>query len=233
MPNTLDVLTLQSLDDEAAQIETALADVERRLHGDEALNEARRQFATAEEQLADLQKEQRRLDAAIQGLTAKIDPEEKRLYSGSVTSAKELTSIQHEVDILKEQRSKHEDELLDVLSRLETAEQERTQALARVEQHEMRRAGDVETLRQHSSQLNDALTRVRAKRAAQQTKVEPRTLSLYEDLRRRKGGHAVAHVQGTSCSGCRVALPDAVRKRAMSPTQLAQCPNCERILVVG
>jgi predicted nucleic acid-binding Zn-ribbon protein len=143
----LDLMTLQALDDEAATLHASLADAERRLHGDETLNDARREFAAAEESLAALQKEQRRLDAAIQGVTARIDPEEKRLYSGSVTNSKELQSIQHELDLLKSQRSKLEDEDLEVLARLEGVELERARALRAVEQHETRRSQEVEALR--------------------------------------------------------------------------------------
>ena len=36
-----------------------------------------------------------------------------------------------------------------------------------------------------------------------------------------------------SKAGYRVGIPEAVRKRAFDPDQLAQCPNCERILYVG
>jgi predicted nucleic acid-binding Zn-ribbon protein len=229
----LELVTLQSLDDEAAKLETSLADVERRLRGDEPLNEARRRFAAAEEAMGALQKEQRRLDGEIQNLTAKITPEEKRLYSGTVTNSKELQNIQHEVDLLKTQRSKLEDQDLEVLAKLEAAEEERTSALREVEQHEARRAREVESLRGESSRLNDALTRSQAKRVAQKSAIDGRAVALYEDLRRRKGGQGVVRIQGSACSGCRVQLPDAVRRRAMSPNQLAQCPNCERILVVA
>jgi uncharacterized protein len=229
----LDLLTLQALDDEAAALHASLGEVERRLHGDEALNAARAAFARAEEALAALQKQQRQLDAEIQGLTAKIEPEEKRLYGGSVKNPKELQGIQHEVELLKEQRARVEDRLLEVLAEVEGAEAERSRALGEVEGREMRRSTEVEALRQEASRLTDGITRAEARRMGQQAKVDPRTLALYEDLRRRKGGHAVARVQGNACSGCRVQLPDAVRRRAMSPAQLAQCPNCERILAVG
>jgi hypothetical protein len=229
----LELITLQSLDDEAAKLETSLADVERRLRGDEPLNEARQRFASAEEALAALQKEQRRLDAEIQNLTAKIAPEEKRLYSGSVTNSKELQNIQHEIDLLKAQRSKLEDQDLDVLSKLEAAEEERARALREVEQHETRRSREVDGLRQESARLNEAITRSQAKRMAQKSAIDGRAVALYEDLRRRKGGQGVVRIQGSACSGCRVQLPDAVRRRAMSPSQLAQCPNCERILVIA
>ncbi len=233
MSQVLELITLQALDDEAAALQLTLADVERRLHGDETLNEARRQFADAEESLAALQKEQRRLDGEVQGVTARIEPEEKRLYSGSVTNSKELQNIQHELDLLKAQRSKLEDEDLEVLSRLEAAEQERARAFRAVEQLETRRSDAVRSLLEEAERLNAAITRVQAKRLAQKTGIDPRAVALYEDLRRRKGGQGVVRIQGSACSGCRVQLPDAVRRRAMSSSQLAQCPNCERILAVA
>jgi predicted nucleic acid-binding Zn-ribbon protein len=229
----LDILSLQALDDEAATLQASLADVERRLHGDEPLNEARRQFAAADDELATAQKEQRRLDGEVQSLTLRIEPEEKRLYSGTVTNSKELQNIQHELDLLKGQRSKLEDELLEVLGRVEAAEAERARTLGIVEQHELRRAGEMEVLRADSTRLNNALTGLQAKRMGEESKLDARIVALYEDLRRRKGGQAVVRIQGSACSGCRVQLPDAVRRRAMSPSQIAQCPNCERILAVA
>ena len=233
MSLVLDLLSLQALDDEAATFQAALSDVERRLHGDEALNSARREFAAAEEFLAAAQKEQRTLEVEIQGLNAKIQPEEKRLYGGSVSSPKELRSIQHELELLRQHRSEREDELLEVLSRIESAEQERSRALAGVEANETRRSRDVEALRQESKKLNDSLTRVEARRIGASATLDARTIAVYDDLRRRKGGQAVVRISGQSCSGCRVQLPDTVRRRAMSSTQLAQCPNCERILAVA
>ncbi|MEX1104320.1 MAG: hypothetical protein WED87_08720, partial [Dehalococcoidia bacterium] len=140
MSQVLDLLTLQTLDDEAAALQTALSDAERRLHGDEQLNEARRDFAAADEEVADLRKQQRQLEAEIEGFTAKIEPEEKRLYSGSVLNSKELRNIQHEIDTLRAQRAKREDALLEALSQLEAADEERAAALQSVEQHEARRA---------------------------------------------------------------------------------------------
>ncbi len=233
MSLVLDLLSLQALDDEAATAQLTLAEIERRLGADEALNASRRDFAAAEEHLAAAQKDQRRLDADIQGLSAKITPEETRLYSGSVTSPKELRNIQHEIDLLKQHRSQREDELLEVLSRVETAEQERSSTLRTVETHEMRRSQDVQALRQESARLNESLTRVQARRLNAQAAIDVRTLAVYDELRLRKGGRVVVRVSGQSCSGCRVQLPDTVRRRAMSTTQLAQCPNCERILAVA
>jgi predicted nucleic acid-binding Zn-ribbon protein len=232
LSQVLDLLTLQTLDDEAAALQAALAEAERRLHSDEQLNEARRNFAATDEEVNDLRKQQRQLDAEIQDFNARIEPEEKRLYSGSVTNSKELQNIQHEVDALKAQRAKREDALLEALSQLEGAEGDRTEAQQLMEQHEARRVREVGALETEVARLNEAITRAQAKRMAQAAKVERPVVALYEDLRRRRGGDVIVRIQGSACSGCRVRLPETIRRRAMS-AQLAQCPNCERILAVA
>jgi predicted nucleic acid-binding Zn-ribbon protein len=228
-----DIRTLQEIDDEAAAARGALEEVERRLQGSEDLEGARARFATAEGELADARRDQRLLDGEIAGLNARIAPEEKRLYDGSVRNPKELTNIQHEVDLLKQQRSGLEDKLLEALARVEAAEAEQKEAQRGLVQQEARWEADRSTLGEESKRLNAAIARADAKRMAQKAKVLPHSLSIYEDVRRRRAGVAVARVTGGNCGGCRVTIPEAERKRAFNPDMLAQCPNCERILYVG
>lgn len=233
MSQVAEIRTLQELDDEAAAYRAALEDVERRLQGNEALNEARRTFAVVEGDAANLRKDQRRIDSQVEALTARILPEEKRLYDGSVKNPKELSSIQHELELLKEQRSKAEDGLLEVLGRLEIADREYKVAQRTVLQLEAVWDAEQQGLKHEAKRLNDSIARADAKRAAQKPKLTPRAFQVYEEVRRRRGGMAVARIQGGSCGGCRVSLPDAVRKRAFAADQIPQCPNCERILYIG
>ena len=228
-----EVRTLQEIDDEVATVRAAIEDVERRLRGNPELDQARRDFATAQSELQDAQRVQRRLDGDVAGLNARIQPEEKRLYDGSVRNPKELSNIQHEVELLKEQRSKLEDQLLDVMSRLEVAEREFSAAEKRLLQWEARWENEQTELRHELKKLGDLLARDEAKREIQKPKVNPRVLALYEEVRKRRGGVAVAHIQGGNCGGCRVQIPEAIRRRAFSADQVAQCPNCERLLYVG
>jgi predicted nucleic acid-binding Zn-ribbon protein len=228
-----DIRTLQDLDDEVSNLSGSLEEVQRRLGGSEELNTARSAFAAADSELAGARKEQRRIDGLVQGLTAKITPEEKRLYDGSVRNPKELASIQQELELLKAQRATLEDELLEVMARLEAAEAGHAAAQKDLVRAEARWEADRARLTEESAKLGSALASAEAKRLAQQGKIPARTLAVYEDVRRRRGGVAVARVAGGNCGGCRVSIPEAVRRRAFAPDQLAQCPNCERILYVG
>lgn len=227
------IRTLQEFDDEAATLRASLEDVERRLQGSEALEQARATFAALDAELADVRRNQRRIDGDISVLNSRIQPEEKRLYDGSVRNPKELGNIQHELELLKDQRGRLEDHSLEIMARLETLESDHAAAAEAVARAEAAWEKDRTALEGDAMRLADALTRAEAKREAQKLKVDPRALHLYEDIRRRRGGMAVAHIQGSMCAGCRVSIPEAIRRRAFAPDQLAQCPNCERILYVG
>jgi len=233
MSQVLDILTLQEIDDEAAALRAALASVEQRLQSNQQLKDARRFLEHAESEAAEAQRQQRRLDGEIENLTARIAPEERRLYDGSVRAPKELANIQHEVEILRKQRSALEDRSLEVMSLVEALQAKREQAAARVMRVEREWEGERLKLEAEAEQLRGKVATLEERREAQRARVPVRPLSLYEDLRRRKGGIAVARIRAGACSGCRVTLPAGLRHQAMAPDAIVQCPNCERILSVS
>lgn len=231
--SVLDILALQGLDDDAAALRAALSSVEVRLRGDTELDEARREIVDLDGRLSAERKAQRLVDVEIAALNAKITPEEKRLYDGSVRNPKELTNIQHEVDALKVRRGQFEDSLLAVMDRIETLDRDRRRGAKLVEQLEERWDKFQGELKHESRRLGDAIVRADAKREAQKAAIPPRDVFLYDDLRRRKGGMAVARINAGNCTGCRLNIPETVRRKAFSQSTLAQCPNCERILSFG
>ncbi len=233
MSQVLEILTLQSLDDEAAALRAALADTERRLQGDEELNGARRDLAAVRTRQEAARRDQRRLEGEVEALSDKIAADEKKLYDGSIHSPKELTNLQHEVDTLKASRATHEDALIEALDIAEKVNREAATAERRARVLEGRWQLQQQELRHEVLRLGDAIARTDAKRDLQKTRIPPRSLHLYEDLRRRKGGMAVSRLTGGSCGGCRVSVPDGIRRKALAISDIAQCPNCERILSVG
>jgi predicted nucleic acid-binding Zn-ribbon protein len=229
----LDIVALQELDDEAATLRAALVLVEQKLAGNTEIDERRRRLVELEKSHLATVRSQRKAEDEVESLTEKLQREEGRLYDGSIKNPKELLALQHEIDLLKPVREKAEVQMLELMAQSEGLERER-QAIAR-ELNDLEHAWDRETgeLRHELNRLNDAITRADVKREIQKQRVPARALALYEDLRRRKGGMAVSRVRGGTCGGCRVHIPDAVRRKAFASSLLAQCPNCDRILMVG
>ena len=71
------------------------------------------------------------------------------------------------------------------------------------------------------------------KRADVAASLEGGVLADYERRRKHHGGVAVAQLDGRSCSGCHLDLSTSEfeKVKATVPGELAECPQCGRILV--
>lgn len=233
MSQVLELLTLQEIDDEAAALMATLEAVRARLRGNPELEDAGRRLQYVNQRLKSIRARQRRTEAQIEDLNARIAPEEKRLYDGSIHVPRELESLQKELAFLVSGREKLEEELLRELTEVEDLEGQRKAAEHRIVELEGDWNARRDELQAEAGRLEEKLREIGERRDFQRGQLKQSPLSLYEDLRRRKGGVAVAPIRAGACSACRVALPGAMRSRLMASDAIVQCPNCERILSVG
>jgi len=112
----------------------------------------------------------------------------------------------------------------------ETALKEAQAALAEVESAWK---ADQASLAQTQAALKGEIEALEAKRSRQLDGMDRAALSLYQTLRERRQGAAVAVVERGLCQGCRITLPMSILQKARSGLGLVQCVSCERILVVN
>lgn len=172
-----------------------------------------------------------KLEHEIDSLTQKAAAEDKRLYDGSIVNAKELESIQHEVENLKRRRSDREDEMLGLMEVREELERRAAEAQATSdalrEQVEMVGGAALEELTTSGAELEAKLS----ERQALVPQIEPDILELYEDLRKQKKGiGAVALVDGV-CQGCHEQLSAMELDKVKRVEGVRRCEHCRRILV--
>jgi len=205
----------------------ALGDQERALH---ELDAAR---PTVAERLGALERSQKRLEDEVASLTEKQAHEGTKLYSGTVTSPRELQAIQDEIELLARRQGALEDELLEIMEQAEPVQAElegldRRHTELLVEVDRLRTTlGDAERV------VDDELAAVDAERQAIASELPADLLATYEKLRARLGGVAVARLEGSQCLGCHLSLPatevDAIRHAA--PDAVVTHEECGRILV--
>ena len=231
MPQVADLASLQDYDDILARLTGDLEEARAELENDEALEAARGAADEAAARCAALEREQRRLEGEIDALVARIEREEARLYGGSVGLPKELAGIQLEVASLRSRLSDIEDTELELLDTLEGAEAGREETRATLAREEEASKEGSERLGAVIRGLDSEVKTRGGERDACRARLTPLLIAQYEDLRRRKAGVAVAHLQGSVCTGCRVGVPPSARKRALDRETPTLCPNCERFLV--
>lgn len=230
------LLDLQAADMDIRRLERRRANLPEQQALDEhdaAQSRITAEFADAREELETVEKRQKRLEDEVATVDARRKSEEGRMFSGLITSEKELTALRGELGALKGRKSELEDQLLETMERREELE------------------GMVDSLKQRHGELTGQLTelttardeaakgidteleQLRAERADKAAAVTQPLREVYESMQGRRGGVAVAELQGRTCSGCNLELTaiELEEVKEQSKTALAYCAQCERILV--
>ncbi|PPD58357.1 zinc ribbon domain-containing protein [Dehalogenimonas etheniformans] len=179
-------------------------------------------------ELRGLQHELRENDAQVDDFTDRIKGYEEKLYSGRITSPKELTTLQKDIELLRGHRIPFEDKSLALMEAVEALEHSISDAETALQRHK-------ETLDTHKRELIGQLEVV----AAETSELETRRAALlpeipsyvqvqYQSLRKQKG-RAVSKVEQAICRACGIAVTAAWLHRARTG-EIVRCTNCNRIL---
>jgi len=223
---------LQQIDLDLEGKAERLSQVESQLSHNEALEEAKAEVKGKQKQLAELEKKEITAEWVVDDLEAKAGPLQKKLYAGSVKNPKELMSLQQQVEQLKSQIREEEDKTLEIMSQIEALQKEVASRAAEVKKLEREWQKRREQLLAEQAELSSTIDIAGAKRSELAATIEPAHLELYETVRARKQGQAVAGIEQGRCQGCRITLPVSELMRARMG-DLVQCDSCGRILYLG
>jgi len=233
----LRLLDVQALDSTLSRLEHRRATLPELAALDKQtleLTELQDAAGRVENELADLGREQRRLEADVETVRAREDRDNARLTSGAITNTRELESLQHELGTLARRQSDLEDQVLDLMERREEMEGR----LAGLQTSRTEAEAEVLAL---SHARDDALASIQQERAnATQQRAEradglPEDLmKLYDTIRAGTGaGVGAAALRARRCEGCRmdVSGTELSRARTAAPQAVLRCDECRRILV--
>lgn len=236
MPALDNLLTLQAHDTAADRLRHRRATLPERTQLAARLNalaELESRVAEVTGRRDDVVQEERRLDDEVALLEAKAKSEEQRMYSGTISSPRELQAMQADVTQLRRHVRQLEDDELEVLERREALD---TQVKAL--------EAEADGIRSDISQLEAAIAEQEAvidAELAVETKARAKVapgipgdvLALYEEVRVANRGVGAARLTGVNCGACHLALPatEVDRIRHLPPDAAARCEHCGAILV--
>lgn len=229
------LLDLQRVDSRIGRLRQLRSDLpeQREVHDlSVERNEIDKVRAEQQEILDGIVREQSRFEGEIQMLDDKIGHEQSRLYGGEITSPKELSNIQAELDALRRRKAHVEDQLLDVMEKRESLEAGVGGLRQRVDELDARIADATSRRDAASIEIEKELGELEAQRASLAPALPPEVLELYEELREKKQGVGAAALEGGVCRGCNVSLsPLAMDAIKRSGNPIVRCENCRRILI--
>ncbi|MGY1815643.1 zinc ribbon domain-containing protein [Blastococcus sp. SYSU D00820] len=202
----------------------------------EAAAEAERGFSDAvvraETAVRDLERDVKRLEADVETVRQRAAKDQRLLDSGSV-SAKQMTDLQHELQSLARRQGDLEDQELELMEQLETAEAALAEARQGLEgaRAERERA---EQLRDDAlADIADGTARHEQARSDAAATIPAALLALYDRVRAQTGTTGAAMLKARQCQGCRIELNgrELAAVRNADPHEVVRCENCGRILV--
>jgi predicted nucleic acid-binding Zn-ribbon protein len=235
-PENLDrLLALQAIDDDIRRLEHQLDGLVEQ----QVLDELVRQdsvLADGDSELQDdlelARRDQRQVEGEIDALGQRLDEERARLFAGSLSTGREIQAAEAEIASTSRRRSEHEDQLLDVMERVEALE-ERLGELRGVRGSLAERI--VVAMEARDAAAQDLLARiaeVKVRRDPLAAALPHALLERYEKAASRGGGTGVGQLKNNACTACRITFPMNEINTYLIGPPLTTCSQCRRLLVV-
>ena len=218
-----------SLDRRQERIDQILA----MLEDDQEIRRASEILSEIEVTLYEKRQAVKNAEYAVEAQREKINETEKALYGGSISNPKELQDLNQEADSLKRYLSTLEDRLLDEMVDLEQIELDYKAASETLEMISQRREIEKTSLLEEKARLLVEIDQLAEDRKAALASVEENDLEIYQKLRQRYDGLAVALLEGGNCNICGLSISASRQQIIKSGKELVQCKQCRRILYAG
>jgi len=228
-PDIERLLTLQRNDAELDELQRRLQALEA---GVKALEHEREEaVANLEQARAELAAEEKRQRELQSKFSEHKQLQEKNLAQlDAVKKAREAAAAMSQIDITRRALMQDESDLQAAEQRTRTMRDQvvsRELALMEVEERiRDTRAGTAD----ERGRMEREIAAARSKRETSAQDVTPRLLAVYDRLRRRGRGAALAEIRGASCGACNTMIPMQRRNQIMSGAVIEACEGCGVLL---
>lgn len=230
MSQVFKLFRLQQLDSQLDHYRSRIDQIQTTLNDRSSLQHATGEVEAAETTMKEAQKALHRSEGEVQSHRLKLELTESTLYGGKVRNPKELQDLQNESAALKRYLVVLEDRQLEAMLLAEETEVEYKKYL-----HNLQRVqGEVKSLHIELNAEKDELEKeigtLEKERNLAVIAIGSEDLQLYDQLRQKRRGVAVAKVSDDACAACGSTLTPALVQAAHSPSQIVRCTFCSRIL---
>ncbi len=177
---------------------------------------------------------------ALEGQARDADTRVARLREqmNAVRSNKEYQALLVEVNTLKLDKSKIEDQALEHLGKVEELKTRLAEVQTKIDEHSRMVAAAQNQVASARAEVGQQLNEVTSQRQAAAAALPPDVLALYERVSRENDGEAMANIieedrrrMEYTCGGCYMGLPrECINALMRGRDTVVTCTNCGRIL---
>jgi len=180
----------------------------------------------------ELESKRKKFEDTVEMQSEKIKSNEGKLFSGTITSAKEIENYQEEVKILKGKNSEMEDQILELMIELEEMSEEVKQAGSEKARAESEVGRIKNEMNEKLEVLKHIIEGLQKRRDDVSSKIPGDYLKKYREVKSKKGGIAVSVLKDKFCNVCNMQIPAKDAEKIVDADQLYRCPLCGRLAVI-
>jgi len=224
------LLKLQVLDYDRGELERSkeyIPDMMENLRREISENEEN--YRNNEKELTEATATQKNLELEISSLQDNLKKLKSQMMA--IKTNKEYDALVSQIDAIKESINEKETDLLETIERVEILESSIDEF--RKKSIEIKKLND-DQLSILQEKMDSVGTKIQMKDDERQNitvRVPKRILSIYERIRKSRGGSVVVAVKKRACGACFKALPPHRIQELKRGDQLISCDNCGRLLI--
>ena len=224
------LVKVQQIEIETGELKAYLKKVPARIRElEQELEAFVRSVEDDEAAIEEFNKQYRALESDVQLNLSKIQKSQHKLRE--VKTNKEYQSSLKEIDDIKAVNSKLEDEMLELLEKIEIAES----AIKDRKLHYNRIVDEAnqekESIQNDAAQREKHLVELETKRDAVAARLDAGLLKVFDQVKAKQANQvAIAAVRDAVCQGCNMNIPPQVYNELQRCDSLRYCPSCTRII---
>ncbi len=197
-----------------------------------ALGLADKKYQDLNKEYLQIEHERKKIDDKISLQAEKIKKIEEKLFSGTITSSKELVNYQEEMNALKQSNDELENKEIELLIKID----EFKPKLAQVAEEKNKLEAEIKSLEDDINKklyaVENKVKILKEKRSFLVQKIPKDLLLKYEELRAKKSGVAVTIMKNGFCTICNMEIPVIDADKIKDPSVIHKCPMCGRMLII-
>ncbi len=226
------LIKLQRTSSAIAAMTTRLQGVDARIQKlDERLVALVNELNLLETDVEEYQKTYRQLEADAQMNSSHAAKSQETLRS--VKTNKEYQSIIKEIDEIKKQNSRIEDEMLQCLEQIDVSKQTMAENQESYQQIELQVQTEKASIEEEASQDRKEMERLQGEWNEISRTADASILEQFEKVAQQSNGIAVVAVKASVCQGCYMNIPAQTYNELHRFDKLMFCQHCQRIIYLN
>jgi predicted nucleic acid-binding Zn-ribbon protein len=224
------MVKVQKIEIEAGALKAYLDSVPAKVDSlERELEEFIRSVENDESAIEEFNRQYRALESDVQVNLSKIQNSQNKLRS--VKTNKEYQSSLKEIDDIKAANSKLEDEMLELLEKIETAEKalgdRKTHYNEIVDDSNQEKA----SIKRDAAKRREKLVELESSWVSTTAGLDAGLLEVFEKVKAKQADRvAIVAVEDAVCLGCNMNIPPQVYNELQRCDSLKYCPSCDRII---